>query len=312
MFCRNDITNGNTNLDAQINVPAAPSIRRLARELGIVISQVAGSGPGGRVSQADVKTYAKQLITGGVGIMARPTAPPLPDFTKWGDVKREAMSNIRKKTAAHLSHCWTTIPHVTQFDKADITDLEKYRKEVSTKTLKITVTSFLLKVMALALKEFPQFNSSLDMESNEVITKSYCHIGVAIDTDRGLLVPVIRDVDKKSIIEITDELNEAAERARSKKTRLDELYGGCMTLTNLGGIGGTSFTPIVNWPEVAILGVSRGGWEPVYLDDQFTPRFKLPLSLSYDHRIIDGADAARFARWICNAIAQASTMDIKK
>jgi pyruvate dehydrogenase E2 component (dihydrolipoamide acetyltransferase) len=211
-----------------------------------------------------------------------------------------------KKTAEHLTYCWQTIPHVTQFDKADITDLENLRREKSTDEQKLTITSFLLKVMAEALKEFPQFNASIDMETQEIIYKKYYNLGVAVDTDRGLLVPVLKDVDKKSILQITEELNQMAERARNRKTGLDELSGGCMALTNLGGIGGYAFTPIVNWPDVAILGVSRGGMEPVYdkKSNSFVPRFKLPLSLSYDHRLIDGADGARFLRWICNKIEQ--------
>jgi len=297
---------------ASKDIPAAPTVRRLAREIGLDISQVPGTGPGGRVSKDDVKAFAKQLITGQIAFSSGPPKKPLPDFTKFGSVKRETMTKIRKVTAQHMSHCWNTIPHVTQFDKADTTELETLRKEVSTTGRKITVTSFLLKVMAKALKEFPQFNCSIDMDTHEIIYKDYCHIGVAVDTDRGLLVPVIRDIDKKSIEEITDELTTAAERARAKKTALDELQGGSMTLTNLGGIGGHAFTPIVNWPEVCILGVSRGGFEPVWdkESNQFTPRMKLPLSLSYDHRIIDGADAARFLRWICKNLEGDALKDV--
>jgi pyruvate dehydrogenase E2 component (dihydrolipoamide acetyltransferase) len=297
----------NENIPAQIDVSASPSVRRLAREIGIIVSQVPGSGPGGRVSKDDVKLFAKSIILGG-GTQAKPTVAmeprPLPTFEKFGDVKREKMNNIRKKTAEHLTFCWQTIPHVTQFDKADITDIEKLRKKNSTETRKLTVTSFLLKIMAQALKEFPQFNASIDMESKEIILKSYINLGVAVDTERGLMVPVLKDADKQNVFEITDNLNVLAEKARTKKIALDDIQGGGMTLTNLGGIGGTSFTPIVNWPEVAILGVSRARFEPVFNKEskEFAPRFMMPLSLSYDHRIIDGADGARFLKYVVEAI----------
>ena len=301
------------DIPAQIDIPAAPTVRRFARETGVEISRVAGSGPGGRISKDDVKAYIKQLLTGGLPAAA-PEAKPLPDFSKWGQVEKKPMSNVRKKTAKHLSQCWDTIPHVTQFDKADITELEKLRKAHSTEERKLTVTPFLMKIIAAALKEFPQFNSSVDMENKEIIYKQFIHIGVAVDTDRGLLVPVIRDVDKKDIFALTDELNAAAERARTKKSSLDELAGGSLTLTNLGGIGGTGFTPIVNWPEVAIMGVSRGRMEPVYDKEKgsFAPRFMLPLSLSYDHRIVDGADGARFIRYVVEAIENPVFPELKK
>jgi pyruvate dehydrogenase E2 component (dihydrolipoamide acetyltransferase) len=238
------------------------------------------------------------------------TAPAiaLPDFSKWGNVERKPVRGVRRKTAEHLSAAWTTIPHVTQCDKADITGLEelraKYGKRAEAAGGKLTVTAITLKVVATALKVFPQFNASIDMAREELIYKKYCHIGVAVDTDRGLLVPVIRDVDKKNIVEIAAELAQAAERARTKKTTLDEMEGGCFTITNLGGIGGTYFTPIVNHPEVAILGMSRAQMEPVYIDGAFQPRLRLPLSLSYDHRVIDGADGIRFLRFIVEALEQ--------
>lgn len=296
------------------DVAAAPSVRRFAREIGIDIGQVPGTGPNGRISVEDVKEYSKALnagrASGGAG--ATVAQRSLPDFTKFGAVERKPMNNVRKATANHMAYCWSTIPHVTQFDKADITELEKLRKRVSTDKRKLTITPFLLKVMASALKTFPQFNSSIDMNTNEIIEKKYYNIGVAVDTDRGLLVPVIKDIDKKGIFEIADELNEMAERARNKRTTLEEMQGGSMTLTNLGGIGGTYFTPIVNWPEVSILGISRGGYEPQYENGQFIPRFKLPLSLSYDHRLIDGADGARFLRWIAEAIEQPFLMELEK
>ncbi len=290
-----------------VDVPAAPSVRRFAREIGVDLTQVPGTGPGKRISMDDVKAFAKRILTS-ITTQGAPqatvAAQPLPDFSKWGLIERQPMNNIRKKIAQHLSYSWTTIPHVTQFDNADITELEKLRKSHSTEQRKLTVTPFLLKILASALKTFPQFNAAIDMATNEIIYKKYFHIGVAVDTDRGLLVPVIRDVDKKSILQLADELNQAAERARNKKLTIDEMQGGCMSLTNLGGIGGTSFTPIVNWPEVSILGVSRAQWEPVYQGNQFVPRFILPLSLSYDHRLIDGADGARFLRLVCEAVEQ--------
>ena len=296
------------------SVPAAPTIRRLARELGLDIAKVPGTGPGGRISKEDVKAYAKQLITGGAGSGGGAGIPqqPLPDFTKWGEIERKPMNNIRKKTAEHLSYAWQTIPHVTQFDKTDITELEKLRKRFSTADRKLTITPFILKVIASALKTFPQFNTSIDMARNEIIQKNYYHIGVAVDTERGLLVPVVRDIDKKSIFEIAQELNVIAEKSRAKKLTIDEMQGGCFTLTNLGGIGGTYFTPIVNTPEAAILGISRAQWEPVYIEGQFVPRLMLPLSLSYDHRLIDGADGARFIRWVADAIQQPFLMELNK
>lgn len=299
-----------TDLSAKI-VPAAPSVRRFAREIGVDIQLVKGSGPGGRISIEDVKAYAKNVnknIAGSAasGLPIRLSVKPLPDFTKWGEVKVEPMNNVRKKTADHLSSAWATIPHVTQFDKADITELERTRKQYAKKAEaaggKLTVTAILLKVVASALKVFPQFNSSIDLEKKEIIYKQYINIGVAVDTERGLLVPVIQNVDRKNIMELASELAVLSKRARDKKLSLDEMQGGNFSISNLGGIGGTAFSPIVNSPEVAILGVSRGSYEPVYKDGEFEPRLMLPLSLSYDHRIIDGADGARFIRWIAEAI----------
>lgn len=289
--------------------PAAPSVRRLARELGVDINKVPGSGPGGRISIDDVKLYVKKLNlevqsagVKGVGVAQQ----PLPDFTKFGPVERKAMSMIREKTATHLSYAWATIPHVTQFDKADITELEAFRKRYSSfvekKGAKLTVTAVLIKVIAAALKEFPQFNTSVDMDKKEVIYKDYFNIGIAVDTEHGLIVPVLKGIDSKSISDICVELNSISEKARSRKIALEDLQGGCFTISNLGGIGGTYFTPIVNSPEVAILGVSRGAMEPVYKNGAFEPRLMLPLSLSYDHRIIDGADAIRFLRYVINAL----------
>jgi pyruvate dehydrogenase E2 component (dihydrolipoamide acetyltransferase) len=298
---------------ARRDIPAAPSVRLLARELGIDLAQIPGSGRGGRISNDDVKAYCKMLNSsrptgGGIATVSQ----PLPNFTKWGAVRREAMNNVRKKTAEHLSHAWNTIPHVTQFDKVDITELEKLRKSFSNTKKSISVTPFIIKVVAAALKKFPQFNSSLDMTTQEIIFKDYVNIGIAVDTDRGLLVPVLKNVDKMSILQISDELTAMAERARLRKITIEEMQGGCFTISNLGGIGGTCFTPIVNWPEVAILGVSRGSMEPVYIDGHFIPRFMLPMSLSFDHRMIDGADGVRFIRWICEAIQQPFFLDLNK
>ena len=293
------------------SAPAAPSVRRIAREIGIDINEVLGTGIGGRISMDDVKAYAKKLneqrgkgISLGFGIKAE----KLPDFSKFGSIEIKPMNNIRTKTAEHLSYAWATIPHVTQFDQADITVLEMTRKAFNPKIEKtggkLTITSFLLKISAAALKTFPQFNSSIDMEKKYIIYKNYFNIGVAVDTEFGLIVPVIKNVDQKNLTELSVELATISEKARNKKISLEELQGGCFTITNLGGIGGTSFAPIVNSPEVAILGVSRGSYKPVYKDGKFEPRMVVPLSLSYDHRIIDGADAARFLRWVCEALEQ--------
>jgi pyruvate dehydrogenase E2 component (dihydrolipoamide acetyltransferase) len=292
---------------SKIVAPAAPSVRRFAREIGIDIHQVRGSGLHGRISFEDVKAFAKtlnqQIQQGGVAGLKH---NPLPDFSKWGEIDRQPMSNIRRITAERLSYAWATVPHVTQFDKADITELDKLRKQfgknVEAAGGKLTVTAVLLKVVASALKVFPQFNSSVDMEKNEVVYKKYFNIGIAVDTDRGLLVPVIRNVDKKNITKISTELAEVSKKAREKKLSLDDMQGGSITISNLGGIGGTYFTPIINAPEVAIIGVSKSAIEPVYIDGKIDPRLMMPLSLSYDHRIIDGADAVRFLKWVINAL----------
>ncbi len=297
----------------QIDVPAAPSVRRLARELGVNIGEVLGSGPGGRISKEDVKAYAKRLITAGpaTGGTSATASIPLPDFSKYGAIERKPMNNIRRKTAEHLSYAWNTIPHVTQFDKADITELEKLRKKFSKPDRKLSITPFLMKVTAAALKLFPQFNSSVDMATGEIIYKNYFHIGVAVDTPNGLVVPVIRDVDQKGIMQLSEELSAVAERAREKKITIEEMRGGTFTISNLGGIGGTGFTPIVNWPEVAILGIARGRMEPNYDKiNHCMPALMLPLSLSYDHRVIDGAAGAKFLRWITEAIEQPFLMEL--
>jgi pyruvate dehydrogenase E2 component (dihydrolipoamide acetyltransferase) len=290
--------------------PASPSVRRLAREIGIAIDDVHGTGPEGRISDEDVKAHARRLLSdrGAPGREAHRGASPLPDFERWGQVERQPMSNVRRTTAARLSQAWNTIPHVTQFDKADITAMEelrkKYREQVHDAGGNLTVTAMLVKVIATAVRQFPQFNASLDPEAEEIVYKKYVHVGVAVDTERGLLVPVIRDADRKNITQIAIDVHQAAERARARKLTLEDMSGGSITISNLGGVGGTYFTPIVNWPEVAILGVSRGIIEPVWRNGAFEPRQLLPLSLSYDHRAIDGADAMRFLRWVVEAIEQ--------
>ena len=300
--------------------PAAPHVRRLAREVGVDIYEVKGSGPGGRISEDDVKARAKSLLTS-VAASAQSSQgrhfaqPELPDFTKFGRVERVSMRGVRRKTAQHLWEAWTTIPHVTQQDKADITELEQLRARFAPKAQeaggKMTVTAIALKVCASALKVFPQFNASIDMSKEEIVYKQYINIGVAVDTDRGLLVPVLHDVDKKNIVELAAELTQLSKKARDKKLTPAEMEGGTFTITNLGGVGGTGFSPIVNYPEVAILGLSRASMEPVWMNGKFEPRQVLPLSLSYDHRLIDGADAARFLRWIAEAFEQPFLLSVQ-
>lgn len=289
--------------------PAAPSVRRLAREIGVDVNHIQGTGLGGRILLDDVKAFSKTLHQQRNEIQHIRTEQhqlPLPDFSKFGTVERQAMSNIRFKTAEHLSHAWHTIPHVTQFDKADITALEEFRKSYAKiadkQGVKLTVTAILVKIIAAALKKFPQFNASVDMQTKEIIYKKYFNIGIAVDTEFGLIVPVIKNADQLNVIEISREMNALAERARNKKASIADMQGGSITITNLGGIGGTAFTPIINAPEVAILGVSRGSMEPVFIDGKFEPRMMLPFSLSYDHRVIDGADGIRFLRWVIEAI----------
>ena len=299
--------------------PAAPHVRRLARELGVDIHGVRGSGPGGRISEDDVKLHAKNALAAAVTAAQAPRAsfvePELPDFSKWGKTERVSMRGVRRKTAEHLRQAWNTIPHVTQQDRADITELEQLRARFAPRAEeaggKMTVTAIALKVCASALKVFPQFNASIDMAHEEIIYKQYINIGVAVDTDRGLLVPVIRDVDKKNIVELAAEMTQLSKKARDRKLTPEEMGGGTFTITNLGGIGGTGFSPIVNHPEVAILGLSRSRMEPEWVSNKFEPRLILPLSLSYDHRLIDGADAARFLRWIAEAFEQPFLLSVQ-
>jgi pyruvate dehydrogenase E2 component (dihydrolipoamide acetyltransferase) len=301
--------------------PAAPHVRRLAREIGVDIHSVQGSGPGGRISEDDVKLCAKNALAAAAAAAQAPRGsfaePELPDFAKWGKTERVSMRGVRRKTAEHLRQAWNTIPHVTQQDRADITELEQLRAKFAPRAEeaggKMTVTAIALKVCASALKVFPQFNASIDMGKEEIIYKQYINIGVAVDTDRGLLVPVIRDVDKKNIVELAAEMTQLSKKARERKLTPEEMEGGTFTITNLGGIGGTGFSPIVNHPEVAILGLSRSRMEPEWVSDRskFEPRLILPLSLSYDHRLIDGADAARFLRWIAEAFEQPFLLSVQ-
>ena len=294
-------------------VAAGPATRRLARELGIDLAQVSGSGHKGRVNEEDVKAFVRQLASSPSGAVAPgspvvPGTPALPRFEEFGPVQREPLAKVRQLTARHMALAWSLIPHVTQHDEADVTDLEAFRKSREGKGPKLTVTAFALKACAIALGQFPTFNASLDLAGNQLILKQYYHLGVAVDTERGLLVPVIRDVDRKTVEELAVELTETADRARQGKA---DMSGGTFTITNLGGIGGTGFSPIVNWPEVAILGLSRGKLTPTVRNGEVVPRLILPLSLSYDHRVIDGAAAARFARLVAELLENPYLMAIK-
>lgn len=303
--------------------PAAPSVRRLARDLGVDIYQVQGTGPAGRISAEDVRLFVRttmQRVTGAGASVASGefrglhAQRPLPDFSKWGEISREPLAQIRQLTADAMSYAWSTIPMVTQYDKANIGELETFRKDYNfqmTSENKLTMTAILVKVCAAALKTFPQFSSSLDLASKELIYKHYQHIGVAVDTPNGLLVPVIKEAGQKGIEELATELNQLAEKTRLRKISPADLEGGCFTISNLGGIGGDAFTPIVYAPQVAILGVSQAEMKPTWNGQEFQPRLLLPLSLSYDHRVIDGADGARFLRWICAALEQPLNLVMK-
>jgi len=284
---------------------ASPSVRRLARELGADLRLVPPTGRKGRIRKEDVQGYVKGMLAkgtaAGVPIAGVSVAAPREiDFSKYGPTELQPLHRVRKLSAANLHRSWVTVPHVTQFDEADITDLDVFRsaqKPVAEKRgIKLTFLPFVVKACAAALKEFPHFNSSLDHSGENLILKRYVHIGVAVDTENGLVVPVLRDADRKGLFQLAEELQELGEKARSRKLRPDDLEGGSFSISSLGGIGGTFFTPIVNHPEVAVLGVSRMEWKPVLRGDDFVPRLILPLSLSYDHRVIDGADAVRFTR----------------
>ncbi len=285
---------------------ASPSVRRLARELGVDLRLVPGSGRKGRILKEDLQGYVKASLrqgTGGGGVPiagVNVAAPVEIDYSKFGPTEVAPLNRIRKISAANLHRSWVTVPHVTQFDEADVTDLEAFRKErqpeAQEQGVKLTFLPFIVKACVAALRRMPQFNASLDATGENLVLKHYYHIGVAVDTERGLVVPALRDADRKGLFEMAAELQELSARARDRKLRPEHLQGGSFSISSLGGIGGTKFTPIVNHPEVAILGVSRMEWRPVYQDGEFVPRRILPLSLSYDHRVIDGADAARFTR----------------
>jgi pyruvate dehydrogenase E2 component (dihydrolipoamide acetyltransferase) len=300
--------------DNAVDVAAAPSVRVFAREIGININDVTGTGPNGRILLDDVKAYAKKILTSRSEAPAARvvTEKPLPDFSKWGEITAEPMTGIRKKTAEHLSYAWTTIPHVTHIAEADITELEELRKSYSTDKAKLSILPFVIKVVVAALKNFPKFNASLDAARSMIIYKKYYNIGFAVDTDSGLLAPVIKNADKKSIFEIAYELSALAERARTRKLTIEEMQGSTFTVTNLGSIAGGTFTPIINAPEVAILGISRAQLKPGFEDGKVcAPRLMLPLCLSYDHRVIDGADGARFIKWVSDAIKQPFLLELK-
>ncbi|MDY6918881.1 MAG: dihydrolipoyllysine-residue acetyltransferase [Pseudomonadota bacterium] len=282
-------------------VHAGPAVRRLARELGVDLAQVKATGPRARILKEDVHQYVKSQMQNRTAAVAEGSGlPPLPevDFSKWGEVERVELNKINRLTATNLHRAWVHIPHVTQFDEADITEMEAFRKAESARLkdqgIKLTPLAFMVKACAKALQDFPRFNSSLTPEGTHLVFKKYINIGIAVDTPNGLVVPVVREADRKSVIEIAEDMKSLSEKARAKKLSPGDMQGGTFSISSLGGIGGTAFTPIVNWPEVCILGVSRSQMKPVYDGQEFVPRLMLPLSLSYDHRVIDGADAARF------------------
>lgn len=308
-----------------VQAHAGPSVRRLAHELGVELSLVPGSGRKGRITKSDVQRYVKASLSGktagGIPLAGVAVAAPLDiDFSKFGETELQALGRIRKLSAANLHRSWVSVPHVTQFDEADITDLERFRKaqreSAAARGVKLTFLPFLVKAVTAALREFPHFNASLDPSGENLVVKRYLHIGVAVDTENGLVVPVIRNAGDKGVLELAAELQELSERARTRKLRPADLQGGSFSISSLGGIGGTLFTPIVNHPEVAILGVSRMRWKPVMRENtpgnggqaEFTPRLMLPLSLSYDHRVIDGADAVRFTTRLSELLSEMRLM----
>jgi pyruvate dehydrogenase E2 component (dihydrolipoamide acetyltransferase) len=290
---------------------ASPSVRSFARELGVDLTLVKGTAVKGRISKDDVQNFVKSALsqprgtaggTGGVQIMAMPVV----DFAKFGAIETQPLSRIKKISGANLHRNWVSIPHVTQFDEADISEMEAFRKEIgaeyANQNIKITPLVFMLKAVVAALQKFPEFNASLDASGENLVLKKYYHIGVAVDTPNGLMVPVLRDVDKKGILQLAKELGEISAKARELKISAADMQGGCFSISSLGGIGGTAFTPIINAPEVAILGVSKASMKPVYQDGQFVPRLILPLSLSYDHRVVDGASGARFTKYLAGVL----------
>lgn len=297
---------------------ASPGVRRFARELGADLQYVTGSGPKGRILKEDVKSWVKQQISGaatrkepaGSGIPAIPEI----DFSVFGDTEILKLSRIKKLSGPHLQRAWLNIPHVTHHDEADITDLEEFRqslkKEAESEGTRITILSFVMKALVGAMRKFPNFNASLASNGEELILKKYFNVGIAVDTPNGLVVPVVREVDRKSIFDLARDLADVSERARDGKLRPDDLKGGCISISSLGGIGGTGFTPIVNAPEVAILGVSRSKITPVWNGESFDPRLLLPLDLSYDHRVVDGAEAARFVAYLTRSFADVRRLSL--
>lgn len=290
---------------------ASPSIRHFARELGIDLAQVKGSGVNGRITKNDVQSFVKTALaqsqSGVSGSGLQVSAMPVVDFSKFGAIETKPLSRIKKLSGANLHRNWVSIPHITQHDEADITEMETFRKELgeeyTKQGIKITPLAFLLKAVVTAMQQYPDFNSSLDTSGENLVLKKYFHIGVAVDTPDGLMVPVLRDVDQKGIVQLAKELGEISTKAREKKLTATAMQGGCFTISSLGGIGGTAFTPIINAPEVAILGVSRASIKPVFKESEFVPRLMLPLSLSYDHRVIDGAEAVRFTSYLSKVLS---------
>ena len=291
---------------------ASPSVRAFARELGIDLTLVRGSAPKGRINKLDVQNFVKAALSqprgaagGGNGLQV--LAMPVIDFSKFGAIESRSLSRIKKISGANLHRNWVTVPHVTQFDEADITDMEIFRKEIGAEyakqNIKITPLAFIIKAVVAALQKFPELNASLDASGENLILKKYYHIGVAVDTPNGLMVPVLRDADQKGIVQLAKELGEISVKARDLKISGADMQGGCFSISSLGGIGGTAFTPIINVPEVAILGVSKASMKPVYKDGTFVPRLILPLSLSYDHRVIDGAAGARITQYLGQVLA---------
>jgi pyruvate dehydrogenase E2 component (dihydrolipoamide acetyltransferase) len=305
-----EVSNGVAGVSNSAQVHAGPAVRKLARELGVDLAKIAGTGPRERILKENVHAFVKQAMTAkpmATGSSAELSAVPVIDFAKWGEVERIELTKIQKLSAKNLHRAWVTIPHVTQFDEADITELEAFRvaqkESFKAEGLSLTLLSFLVKASAHLLRQFPKFSSSLEINGEYLVQKKYIHIGVAVDTPNGLVVPVIRDADKKSIREIAKDLDGLSAKARDKKLTPADMQGACFSISSLGGIGGTAFTPIVNWPEVAILGVSRSAIKPVWDGKIFQPRLILPLSLSYDHRVIDGADGARFTTALATVLA---------
>jgi pyruvate dehydrogenase E2 component (dihydrolipoamide acetyltransferase) len=289
-------------------VAAGPAVRRMARELGVILSEVKGSGRKSRITKEDIQAYVKTRLSepSSAGSLGIPPSPVI-DFSQFGEIETKPLNKIKKITGVNVHRSWVTIPHVTQFDAADITDVEAFRKieaeKAKQKGYKLTLLAFVCAVVSKALKEFPQFNASLDASGASLIYKKYCNIGVAVETPNGLVVPVIKNVDHLSVAEIAAEMTRLSTKARDKGLMPTDMSGGCFTISSLGGIGGTSFTPIVNSPEVAILGLSRSEIKPIYEEGTFQPKLMLPLSLSYDHRVIDGAEAARFTRFIADCLS---------